>query len=563
MQTQNNLRRPKMTRSCLVVILVFSTATVLLAQNPIAYYPFNGNANDTSGNGTNGTVSGAILTTDRFGTPNSAYLFATNTDRITLPAGSIGMTTSTVRTISVWVKPTSVAVAPNDGGIISQYLHGSPSVSNFFVQLNQSTGVYSINVTGNGTDLLTVPLPSNPTGQWLHLVIVLKAGTNNTMVYVNNSLAGSGTVTYNTVASSNSPVIGDIDGGQNVDNFRGAIDDIRIYNRVLSIAEIATLFQESVNQGLVAYYPFNGNAKDSSGNGNNGTVFGATLASDRFGNPNGAFQFDTSQASYIRIRDSSSLDPQTISICVWVYYQGGSNNPRIFSKWQSGVGDGYSLFQQTQGAVGQTGAMAQFLTNSHVATTFPISPNFTSNTWEFFVVQRDVDSVRIYGNAQPILSSYFPGSLINTNGPLVFGVNGGTIGTGQDYLKGKLDDIRIYNRVLNAAEINSLYKEGGWTPTDVEEHTVDGIPHDFQLSQNYPNPFNPTTTIRFSIAHRGRVSLKIFDILGREVATLVNGELEAGLHQATFDASKLTSGVYLYRINTGSNTETKKLVLLK
>jgi hypothetical protein len=88
-------------------------------------------------------------------------------------------------------------------------------------------------------------------------------------------------------------------------------------------------------------------------------------------------------------------------------------------------------------------------------------------------------------------------------------------------------------------------------------------PTSYRLEQNYPNPFNPTTTIRFSLGQRGRVSLKIFDILGREVATLLNGELDAGLHQATFDASKLASGIYLYRVRAGEFMETKKLLLLK
>ena len=95
-------------------------------------------------------------------------------------------------------------------------------------------------------------------------------------------------------------------------------------------------------------------------------------------------------------------------------------------------------------------------------------------------------------------------------------------------------------------------------------------PTEFALSQNFPNPFNPTTEIRFQIAEvRGQksavshVTLKVYDVLGREVRTLVNEELQSGSHRRTFDASGLASGVYFYRLNSGSFSEMKKMVLTK
>ena len=99
-------------------------------------------------------------------------------------------------------------------------------------------------------------------------------------------------------------------------------------------------------------------------------------------------------------------------------------------------------------------------------------------------------------------------------------------------------------------------------PTGVEL-TDNEIPTEFILEQNYPNPFNPTTTIRYSIPVSGKVSLKVFDILGSEVANLVNGEKAAGNYSVNWDASKLASGIYVYRIQTGSFVQAKKLVLIK
>ncbi len=91
----------------------------------------------------------------------------------------------------------------------------------------------------------------------------------------------------------------------------------------------------------------------------------------------------------------------------------------------------------------------------------------------------------------------------------------------------------------------------------------DKIPNDYLLEQNYPNPFNPSTTIRYSIAERGDVELKVYDALGNLVETLVNREQEAGVYQVEFNPVNLASGIYFYQIKTNSFVETKKLVLLK
>lgn len=88
-------------------------------------------------------------------------------------------------------------------------------------------------------------------------------------------------------------------------------------------------------------------------------------------------------------------------------------------------------------------------------------------------------------------------------------------------------------------------------------------PAKFSLEQNYPNPFNPATKIRFSLQKWGFVSLKVFDILGREAASLCKEEMPSGEHEITFDASGLSAGVYLYRLSAGTYSETKTMLLLK
>ena len=97
---------------------------------------------------------------------------------------------------------------------------------------------------------------------------------------------------------------------------------------------------------------------------------------------------------------------------------------------------------------------------------------------------------------------------------------------------------------------------------NAEENTVE-TPTDFSLMQNYPNPFNPTTTIRYSLKSNSFVALKIYDILGNEVQTLVNGEMEAGMHEVIFNGENLASGMYIYVIKAANFTASKKLMLMK
>jgi hypothetical protein len=99
--------------------------------------------------------------------------------------------------------------------------------------------------------------------------------------------------------------------------------------------------------------------------------------------------------------------------------------------------------------------------------------------------------------------------------------------------------------------------------TGIKENQSKILPIEFALSQNYPNPFNPTTSIRFDLPQASFVKLTIIDVMGREVATVVNGMRDAGSHSVTFDGSKLASGIYLYSLTAGEFTTTQKMVLIK
>ncbi|MGA2669511.1 MAG: Omp28-related outer membrane protein [Ignavibacteria bacterium] len=111
------------------------------------------------------------------------------------------------------------------------------------------------------------------------------------------------------------------------------------------------------------------------------------------------------------------------------------------------------------------------------------------------------------------------------------------------------------------SEMGQGFLQAATTPLGVQ--TSNEIPASFSLSQNYPNPFNPTTNIKFSLAKDGNASLKIYDMIGNEVATYYNGFLKAGYYNAEVDASNWASGVYFYKLTAGSFIETKKMMLIK
>jgi hypothetical protein len=96
---------------------------------------------------------------------------------------------------------------------------------------------------------------------------------------------------------------------------------------------------------------------------------------------------------------------------------------------------------------------------------------------------------------------------------------------------------------------------------DIKDEPVK--PKKYALEQNYPNPFNPATNIKFSLAKSGYVKLEVYNLIGQKVAEVVNGNMNAGVHQVNFDAEGLSSGVYVYKLTTPEFTSSKKLVIMK
>jgi hypothetical protein len=119
-----------------------------------------------------------------------------------------------------------------------------------------------------------------------------------------------------------------------------------------------------------------------------------------------------------------------------------------------------------------------------------------------------------------------------------------------------------YDNVTNT--FTPIYRTATFTnSSEVNNEVVAGLPEKFDLKPNYPNPFNPSTRISFDLPESAEVRLTVFDVLGRQVATLVNQPMKAGSHTVNFDAQRLASGVYIYRLEAGSFSMTRNMMLIK
>jgi hypothetical protein len=231
----------------------------------------------------------------------------------------------------------------------------------------------------------------------------------------------------------------------------------KIMRNIIKISLVAALFvggnfmavnslaQSRLADGLVAWYPFDGDANDVSGFNNNGVVVGATLTTDRFGNPNSAYHFAGDGSTYIVIPDSPSLDiTGTMTLTAWVQTGGGGTfAPRIVSKYNyelglDNAGPSPHVFGDTQpGGV-----------------VYSPSILLDPSRWIFLACTYDGQTLQVYTNG-------LPAAQLAVSGPM--GVSSHALGIGEnlddfsDFFNGSIDDVRVYNRALPAKELRQLF----------------------------------------------------------------------------------------------------------
>jgi hypothetical protein len=304
---------------------------------------------------------------------------------------------------------------------------------------------------------------------------------------------------------------------------------------------------------LVAFYPFNGNANDASGNGYNGTGHNVTSVPDRAGNPNSAFSFNGT-TSYIQVPNASGLNfQQAITVTFWmriaVFYPTREQYPVSHGNWENrwkiSISNG-DLRWTIKTATGTKDLDSE--TPLSLDSTFMVTATY------------DGADVEVYLNGDLDAFSPYSGALQTTTVDLTIGQD---LPNDQQYnFNGVLDDLRIYDFALSPAQVQGLFSG----PTGVREGGDAAIPTDYFLDQNYPNPFNPSTQIRFAIPAGGRgerTILRVYDLLGREIAEILNSIVPPGIHEVRWNAAGVASGVYYCVLRSGPVMRVRKLLLVR
>jgi hypothetical protein len=544
------------------------------ANGLVGWWPFNGNANDESGNNNNGTVNGATLTADRFGNVGKAYSFDGVSKNINIPNSASFQFNGGI-SVSVWIKSNNLPAPVSY--VLSKGSDGGTGSSNSWMVVSYPNGRTSLDIHGTSGSIEAYVGDTLINNEW----------TNFTFTY-NGSLGrayknGSHVSTFSTNASifSNSS---DLKIGRRYNSglpyfFDGIIDDIAIYNRALTQQEITGLYQgantttncptfsASLTQGLVGYWPFCGNALDESGNGNHGTVNGATLTTDRFGNSGSAYNFDGIN-DFIQIPDNTSLDIQnSITISVWVKTsntppQFPSQSMRLVDKATGGTGDSYmlDLFQTDK---------VRFLVGNNGANTLPSTINYSEDLYNV-VATHNGASAKIYINGVLNSETTISGQTPANSNPLRFGADSFLSGA---FFKGSLDDIAIWNRALTPQEITQLYNQGICQTSITVTDTL--LIHTGITSYNpvaygntlkvWPNPGNTAITLDAgNLALMQGWKIRISNAQGAQIYPATGQTGLISQQQQTLNMSGWGgNGLYfLYLIDPQNNIqEVKKIVL--
>jgi len=177
--------------------------------------------------------------------------------------------------------------------------------------------------------------------------------------------------------------------------------------------------------------------------------------------------------------------------------------------------------------------------------------------WHHFAGTYDLEFIRLYVDGELVDSLAHDKLIALSEHPVCIGWNSDETAAGR-YFEGLIDEAMIYNVVLTNDQIKQLYN----IKSDVMQERT--LANKFRLQGNYPNPFNPVTTISYTIPATLPVSLKIYNMLGEETATIVDEQQSIGTHSVLFDASALPSGIYVYKLQAGELlTEVKKMMLIR
>gem|GEM_PF-2437549 len=536
----------------MIAMLPPSTALASLSDGLMAYYPFDGTAEDMSENDNHGIELG-----------NPEYKMGVSGDSISLDGVDdyiripYDPTLNPVDqlTVSCWVKAEGYinrwSPLVHKGGLYTStglnreytvWLHDSSSF--LFHSAGDNSAQFYQNTCCAGQD-------------WTHYVGIIDRQNHRMQVYVDGILKTDVEDPYSTFNNNtNDLLVGwTEEDSAEFSPFKGRIDELRIYDRVLGEDEILELYgngkaiRENLESGLVAHYPFDGTADDISGNSHHGTANGTTATLDKHGNSNSAYAFDGID-DYIRIPYHPEIEPSFFTIALWA--------KTSQQTW------GNIITSDPDGAHCHHGYALGFAYQNIGYFHFGVDPSQNCNDGNAVHIPIDITNdgqwhhiVSTFGGLPELyVDGNFLGSGLflpypKTNAPVHIGVNPRSASwIGNNFFRGAMDDLRIYNRVLSSKEIKLLYKEGNGTNHDNEIGTLIQInqENNFTLEKNTQEEFQIQLNNQTEIVQS--VTLEIINPnLGLSVAVNESNPIEVPADSSleipvVVDANDVETGYY-------------------
>ena len=535
-----NLKKMKRIFTILIMLSIFGLSSVF-AQIPtnglIAWYPFDGNALDASGNNNNGVIYGPVSTTDRFDRPNHALLFSGNNQYVSV----VNNVWSDSLTISAWFYANDFGgtgnlggkaiffKAPNTGYNIDYDLgvgYDASSNARAFFNFGQNSSQY-------------VGLLSNTilqTNQW-YLITATRAN-GVAKIYINGNLDATTTYSFTPVNQNFNLTLGM--SNNSFQSFSGKLDELRIYNRALNLQEITNIYNEQP-ACLLAWYPFDGNVNDSSGNSYNGAINGATPTTDRFNHPNKALLFN-GNGQYINV--PYDIWSNSLTLSAWFYANdfGGTGNLGGKAIFFKAPNTGYNIdYDLGVGYDASSNARAFFNFGQGSSQYVGLLSNtiLQASQWYLLTATRENGVAKLYTNGNLDATTTYSFTPYNQNFNLILGMSNNSFQS----FSGKLDDLRIYNCALDIGQIDSLYND--------QSYSINAFDMDKSF-KIYPNP----TTDKLTIELNSNInqSLEIVNLIGQTVFTTNI------IKKATINTSAFANGVYILKISSDKETVVRKFV---
>jgi hypothetical protein len=451
----------------LLVVSAFAAFAQSYSSAIIGYWPFNGNANDDSGNNNHAIVNGASLTVDRFGNLNSAYNF--NGNSFIEVTNSSFYNLSNAITFSAWAKFSSTKI----NSFISKWGNGNVGENNSYwlgTSYNNDTHRIIGQVTLTNATNLTTKTPDGYSDNYWHHYVTTYNGSIVTVYVDGLKVAESAAVSGDISSTTASLVFGAVSPTRRDMDLVGSLDEVMIFNKALTDQEANALYvtlggnsippaipptPSITTSGIIGHWPLDGDAQDKSGNNSHGVIVGATLTSDRLGHDNSAYYFNGN--SYIAVPNPTYFDlTEKLTLAFWVKFGQQNNFGAFISKWSGGRYDGKNAyFVGTSFIADPNDILASTFSNNGQLNLSPVS-GYNDDQWHHLAIVYNNTKLTLYIDGQQKAESQIPPSPLNkTSSPLTFGTINPLIAN--QGFKGALDDIIIYNRSLSADEINNIY----------------------------------------------------------------------------------------------------------